>query len=100
MINSKNSNVLIYMFFLSILNVLMIYLIKYDLNSVAIANFKFDNFGNLAPLIIESVFLIILFSSMFVRDEYSVTSKALLFILSTLSLPFFKRTWIKANLKT
>ena len=70
MINTKNSNVIIYMFFLSILNVLMIYLIKYDLNSIPIKNFSLDNLGNLAPLIIEWVFLILLFISLIVEKEF------------------------------
>lgn len=86
MINTKNSNVIIYMFFLSILNVLMIYLIKYDLNSIPIKNFSLDNLGNLAPLIIEWVFLILLFISLIVEKEFMATHRTFLFLFSTISL--------------
>ena len=74
------------MFFLSLLNVLMIYLIKYDLNSIPINNFSFDNFGNLAPLIIEWVFLVLLFVSLIVEKEITVTHKSFLFLFSSISL--------------
>lgn len=86
MINKKNSNVIIYMFFLSILNVLMIYLIKYDLNSIPIKNFSLDNLGNLAPLIIEWVFLVLLFVSLIIEKEFSAAHKTFLFLFSTISL--------------
>ncbi len=74
------------MFFLSILNVLIIYLIKYDLNSIAISKFNFDNLGNLAPIIIEGIFLLMLFTAFFIPKEFSFTTTALLYILSTVSL--------------
>lgn len=74
------------MFFLSILNVLMIYLIKYDLDSIPLNNFKFDNLGNLIPIIIEGVFLLLLLVSLFIKEDFSLTTTALLYILSTVSL--------------
>lgn len=74
------------MFFLSVLNVLMLYLIKYDLNSISLNNLQFNNLSNLAPIIIEGVFLLLLLVSLFIKEEFSLTTVALLYILSTVSL--------------
>jgi len=64
----------------------MVYLIKYDLNSIPLSKFNLDNLGNLAPLIIEGVFLLMLLAAFFIKKEFSFTTVALMYILSTVSL--------------
>jgi len=89
MIKTKNSTVFIYMFFISLLNILMIYLVKYDLNSIPITNLNTDSIGNIVPLVIEGIFLLMLFISFFMKSELSVVNRGSLFFLSTLSLMLF-----------
>ena len=74
------------MFFTSLLNLLIVFLVKYDLNSISVRNFDITNVGNLFPITLQVFFLLILFISLFVRSEFSSTTKALLFLMSIISL--------------
>ncbi len=82
----KNSTVLIFMFFTSLINLLIVFLVKYDLNSISIRSFDITNVGILFPIALQAIFLIILFISLFIKTEYSSTTKALLFLMSIISL--------------
>ncbi|MEN8192854.1 MAG: YdcF family protein [Bacteroidota bacterium] len=59
---------------------------KYDLNAISIRYFSISSIGNLIPIVLESIFLILVIALTFLKEDISISNKIFLFSLSTISL--------------
>jgi len=100
-LNKNNSTILIYLFFVSLLNLLLTFMIKYDLNLLPINSFNLFYIGNLIPIILEGVLLLLIFGQMFSKNIILISHKFSLFFLITLSfsLLLFGYFAVKMNIK-
>ena len=96
--NKNNSSILIYIFLISLLELLLIFLIKYDLNSVAIAEFNIFYIGNIIPLSLQVLLFIFLIGQLFSKNSIPLTHQFVLFILSTVSLTFLLASYLANKL--
>ncbi len=83
--NKNNSTILIYIFTISLLELLLTFLIKYDLNSISIKEFNLFYIGNLLPIAIEFVLLVLIIGQLFIKREILFLHKIVLFVLITSS---------------
>lgn len=83
--NKNNSTVLIYLFFVSLLEMILTFLIKYDLNSISIRQFNIFFIGNLLPICIELILVILLVTQLFNKKSILTSHKVSLAVLITIS---------------
>ncbi len=83
--NKKNSTILIYLFIVSLLELILTFLIKYDLNSIPIRNFNFFYIGNLLPISIELILIVFVIGLFFVKKEILILHRVMLFVFITTS---------------
>ncbi|MBU0475516.1 MAG: YdcF family protein [Bacteroidetes bacterium] len=84
--NKNNSSVLIYLFFVSLLEMILTFLIKYDLNSISIKQFNIFFIGNLLPVCIEVILVILLVAQLFNTKSIFTSHKVILVVLTSISL--------------
>lgn len=83
--NKNNSTILIYLVIVSLLNLLLTFMIKYDLNALPINNFNPFYIGNLIPQILEGVFLLFVLGQMLNKKSFSLSQKMSLVLLMSIS---------------
>ncbi len=81
--NINNITIIAYMFFISLLDLVFTFMIKYDLNSIHIMEYNIFYIGNLLPIIIEIVFIIVLLLHMYTKKNIKISNKLVLFLLVT-----------------
>lgn len=83
--NKNNSTVLIYLAIVSLLNMLLTFIIKYDLNALPINSFNLFYIGNLIPIILEGVLLLFLVAQIFNKKKLFLSQKMSLVLLMSIS---------------
>lgn len=81
----NNVLLLIIIFVLSLLNLVVTYIIKYDVNSLPLSEFDLINFGNLLPLFFEIIIIIILSVYYIMNIELTQTQRGFLSSLMVVS---------------
>ena len=83
--NKNNSTVLIYLFFFSLLEMILTFLIKYDLNSISISEFNILFIGNILPISIEIVLIILILMHLFIKKNIHISHRISIFIVISAS---------------
>ncbi len=99
--NKNNSTVLIYLVIVSLLNLLLIFMIKYDLNTLPITKFNLFYIGNLIPIVLEGVLLLFVFGQMFNKKPLQFSHKTTLSLLMSITFGLLLASYlsIKMGLK-
>ena len=83
--NKNNSTILIYIFTISLLELLLTFMIKYDLNSIAIGEFNLFYIGNILPISIELILILFVLGHLFSKKTIKITHQIILFVFITTS---------------
>jgi len=73
--NKNNSSVLIYLFFISLLELILTFLIKYDLNAIAFIEFNLLFIGNIIHLSVEIVLITLIITHIFSKRNINLSHK-------------------------
>ncbi|MCF6268858.1 MAG: YdcF family protein [Melioribacteraceae bacterium] len=79
--NKNNTTILIYLVIVSLLNFLLTFMIKYDLNALSISNFNLFYIGNLIPIAMEGVLLLFILGQMLNKNSLLFSHKLSLAVL-------------------
>lgn len=96
--NKNNSTVLIYIFIISLLELILTFLIKYDLNSISVSDFNFFYIGNLLPLGLEIILIFFVFGQFFNKQPIKTFHKITLFVLITSSFGLLLTSYLANKL--
>jgi len=83
--NKNNSTILIYIFTISLLELILTFLIKYDLNSIPISDFNIFYIGNMLPVSIELVLILFILGQLFSKKKIQISHQVVIFFFITTS---------------
>jgi len=83
--NKNNSTILIYILTVSLLELILTFLIKYDLNLISIKDFNFFYIGNILPFSLEIVLFIFVLGQLLNKKTILISHQVALFIVVTIS---------------
>lgn len=83
--NKNNSTFLIYIFFVSLLEVILTFLIKYDLNAIPFRDFNFFFIGNILPFSIEIILVTLLIIQLYSKKSIHIYHKVASSFVITIS---------------
>lgn len=96
--NKSNSSVLIYIFIISLLELLLTFLIKYDLNSLAIGEFSLFYIGNIIPIGVELILIFALILQLINKRTIGISHKLVMFFLATSSISLILFSYLASKL--
>ncbi len=96
--NKQNSTVLIYIFIVSFLELILTFLIKYDLNGISIDEFSLFYIGNILPIAIEVFLLLLVIGQLLRKGNISALHRGVLFLLATISFILLLASYLTQKL--
>jgi len=92
--NKNNSTILIYIFTISLLELILTFLIKYDLNSIPIRDFNLFYIGNILPVGLELVLILFIFGQLFSKKKIQISHQVILFLFITTSFALLLASYL------
>ena len=92
--NKKNSTILIYIFIVSLLELILTFLIKYDLNSIPTKEFNLFYIGNILPISIEFILILFIVAQFLSKKEIKIFHQVVLFVFITTSFSLLLASYL------